>query len=286
MEAVEPKTEIDKTLEGFMHVTAKSSVAVVVPLYGYWGDVPDNPVNGDVLKLVLNRAYSNQHHLYFIFVAHPQSLPNNPKDPSSVTNILAGKAKMGNTKMIPIGREATYAEYVIEGVECAVHETNAQFIVVLNPWVMLQDGAIDAIVDRTNRADDAKVVSGFDVRSLIEPENFDQWRNYAPSEEWDFTFNFCAMPRFVAETLKMDPNYKTHAFLERDVWQQVAQMAFVVIASQRVPIFPFDFPWNEYESKATFEEDRAYFISKWRFDPGINYKDTRGANRADKGGNR
>jgi hypothetical protein len=277
-----------KSLQDFMSVTAKSTVAIVIPLYGFWADIPDNPVNGQVLSLVLNRLYSNSnmHQLYFIFVAHPQSLPNDPKDPKSVSNILMRHAKMGNTKNIPVGRDATYAEYVREGMEYAINETQAQFIVVFNPWTLIQHGGLDVLIDRCNRADDAKIVSGFDLRSVIEGEQFDSYKNNTPSEDWDLTFNFVAMPRYAAEGITLDPEYQTHAFLERDVWQQAAGMNYAVIASQRIPIFPFDFPWSDYETRESFEADRAHFAAKWRFDPGINYADPRGANRADKGGTR
>lgn len=280
------KQPLDSTLNDFMNVTAKSTVAVIVPLYGFWGDIPDNSVNGDVLSLALNRLYSNIHHLYIIFVAHPDSLPHDPRDPSSVTNILLGRAKMGNTKNIPVSRDASYVDYLIEGMDAALNETNAQFIMVFNPWVMIQEGAVDVLIDRANRSDDAKVVSGYDLRSVIEPENFDHYNTTMPNEEWDLSFNFLAMPRYVAEMVELDPNYNTHAFLERDVWQQVAVKSFAVIASQRVPIFPFDFPWNNYEQKEQFDADKQYFGKKWSFDPGINYQDTRGASRKDKTGAR
>lgn len=273
---------LDETLQEFMGVTAKSTVAVVVPLYGFWGDIPDNPADGEVLRLCLGRLYSNVHHLYIIFVAHPESLPNEAGNPNSVTNILIGRSKMGNVKNIPVPRDATYVEHVVEGIDAAIHETNAQFIMVFNPWTMIQEGAVDVLIDRCNRADDAKVVSGFDLRSVIEPENLDSYKNTMPSEEYDISFNFLAMPRFVAEMINFDPDYLTHALMERDIAQQVTRMGYAVIASQRIPIFPLDFPWNDYEQKGEFEADRAHFTAKWQFDPGILYQDTRGAARRDR----
>lgn len=278
--------QIDRTIKDFMNVTAKTVVAVIVPLYGFWGDVPDNPVNGEVLKMTLNRLYSSIHQLLIIFVAHPESLPHDAADPSSVTNILLKMSKGNNTKNIPVKRNATYSEYVQAGMDFALHETNAQFIAVFNPWVMIQEGALDVLIDRSNRAGDAKVISGYDLRSIIEPEEFDQYNNSMPNEEWDLSFNLMVTPRYIAEMIELDPNYKTHSFLERDIWQQVVIKSFAVIASERVPIFPFDFPWSDYETKEQFEEDRAYYSHKWRFDPGINYQDTRGVSRKDKTGAR
>jgi len=275
-------SQFDKTITDFMNVTAKSNVAVIVPLYGFWNDIQDNPVNGEVLKITLDRLYSNVHGLYLIFIAHPQSLSTDTKDPLSVGNVLAAKSKMGNSTFLPIERTAAYVEYVAKGIEYALNETKAEFIVVFNPWTLIQHGAVDVLVDRCNQGDNAKVVSGFDIRSVIEPESFDNYHYTIPKEQYDLSFDFLAMPRFVAEMLEIDPNYKTHMFLQRDLWQQVGQRSFTPITTQRVVIFPFDFPWEDYEGRGEFEADREYFNGKWRFDPGIYYKDWSGATRTDK----
>lgn len=278
--------ELDNSIKDFMSATAKSKVAVIVPLYGFWGDVPNNPVNGEVLKVALSRLYSSAHQLYNIFVANPNTIPDDLKNPNSVANILLSRSKQGNAVNLPVKRTASYPEYVMEGIEYALKETNAQFIVVFNPWVMIQENGLDIIVDRCNRADDAKVISGFDLRTLVEAENFDLYKANIPAEERDLSFDFLAMPRFVAEMISIDPNYQTHTFLQRDMWQQVMQKSFEAVTSQRVPIFPFNFPWNKYETKEIFDADKAYFNQKWRFDPGISFKDTRGATRRDKSGAR
>jgi hypothetical protein len=278
--------ELDNTINDFMTLTGKSKVAVVVPLYGFWDDIKNNPVNGEVLKVALSRLYSSAHQLYNIFVANPTSISQDLKNPNSIANILLSRSKHGNAVNLPVKRTTTYPEYIIEGVEYALKETDAQFIVVFNPWVMIQENGLDILIDRCNRADDAKVISGFDLRTVVEAENFDLYKANIPAEERDLSFDFLAMPRFVAEMIEIDPNYKTHSFLQRDVWQQVMQKSFEAVASQRVPIFPFNFPWNKYETKEIFDADQVYFNSKWRFDPGINFKDTRGATRRDKTGAR
>ena len=151
---------LDKTLKEFIGVTAKTKVAVIVPLFGYWKDIKNNEVNGEILNIALNRLYSNIHGLYVIFVAHPESLPNNLKDPLSVTNILLGWAKKGNIVNVPVERKATYNQYLIEGMKAALDSTDATFIVVYNPWILIQEGAIDVLIDRANRSDDAKTHRG------------------------------------------------------------------------------------------------------------------------------
>lgn len=261
---------MDDTLGHFMSVTSKSSVAVIVPLYGYWSDIPDNPlVKEQVLSVVMKRIYSNTHHLYIIFVANPQTIPSEENNPHSVANVLISMAQAGNVKTIPVARDAKYSEYIEAGMDCALNDTNAQFVVVFNPWVMIQDGAIDVLIDRANRADQARVISGFDFRSLVEPENFDNAKINIPSEQWDISFNFMAMPRYIAEMITIDTNYETHEILERDVWQSISSKSFAVITTQRVPIFPFDFPWENYENVEQKEADKSYFGKKWGFIPEI-----------------
>lgn len=266
-------SSLDASLDRFIHTAGKSTVAVIVPLYGYWNDVQDNPVNGEVLAAVMRRVYSNVHQLVIVFVAHPQTLPHDNNDSESVANILLAKAQAGNVMNVPVSRQATYAEYISEGVAAVLEDTKASFVVVINPWILMQEGALDVLVDRTNFGDEAKVVSGFDVRTLTEPEQFDTFRPSAPREQFDISLDLLCIPRYALEMIKLDPVYQTHKFLERDIWQQIFSMGFSVITSQRVPIFPFDFPWTSYETKDQFEADRAHFSSKWRFDAGLEYSD-------------
>jgi hypothetical protein len=265
---------IDEAVEHFMTQTTKSSVAVVVPLYGYWNDVIDNPVNGEVLELVLQRIYSKVHHLYIIFVANPQSLPNDFGDSKSVANIIISKSQGGNVKNIPVSRDATYTEYVREGMEFALSATNAQFVVVINPWVMIQEGGLDALIERVNRAGDAKIVSGTNIRTLLQPGQegeFDRYHVASPMERQETDFNFLGIARYAAEMITFDPAYKTKDFLEVDIFQSMRAKGFAVISSDQIPIFPFDFPWSDSVDRAMFEEDRAHFIKKWTFDCGLEY---------------
>lgn len=257
-----------------MNLTGRKTVAVIVPLFGYWNDIKDNPVNGEVLSASLRRVYSNVHNLLLIFVANPQTLPSDPQDPESVTNILLSRSRAGNVSHIPVERSASYTEYIRQGMEYALTETEASFMVVLNPWVLIQDGGIDALVDRANRGDDANVVSGFNVRNVIGGDlNFDRYSTPVPKEDWDINLDFLVMPRFAAEMASFDPGYMTKQFLEVDIFQNMRSKGFGVISSQQIPIFTFDFPWVDYESNELFEADRTYFIKKWGFDPSITYEE-------------
>ncbi len=257
---------VDNAIHDFMSVTGKNSVAVIVPLYGYWSDIKNNPlIEEEVLSYVMKRIESTTHQLYIIFVGHPQSIPSDAKNPHSVANVLLSMSQAGNVISLPIDRHALYSEYIKMGMDYVLNETQSQFVVVFNPWVLIQENSIDILVDRANRADQAKVISGFDFRELVEVEAFDDAKINIPSEEWDLSLDFMAMPRFMAEMTKIDENYQTHKYLERDLWQQVFNMGYGVITSQRVPIFPFDFPWENYETKEQKQLDRDYFGKKWGF---------------------
>lgn len=265
---------LETALGNFMAITAKSTVAVVIPLYGYWNDIPDNPVNGEVLAAVLKRMYSNIHHVILIFVAHPESIPNEPGQKNTVGSIIMGKAQGGNVLNVAVSRDSSYGEYVAEGMDAALENTTASFIVVFNPWVLIQDGALDVLIDRANFGDNAKVISGYDVREAITPEAFDLYKTTAPIEQYDLSLNFLGMPRYAAEIMKLDPEFKTHSFLERDMWQRMFSKGYDVITTQRLPIFPFDFPWTNYETKEQFDLDRAHFVKKWGFDIDAKHVDS------------
>lgn len=265
-------------LEHFIAHTGKSTVAVVVPLYGYWNDIPNNPlIEEHVLSLVMNRVYSNVHQLYIIFVANPDTIQNEMGDPTSVASVLLSKSQAGNTKHIPVARNAPYTEYISKGVDYALTETKAQFVVVINPWVMIQEGAIDVLVDRANRAGEAKAISGYDLRSVLSPEGtgFDTFQDLTLKEQWDMSFNFLCMPRFAAEMVKWDGPYQTHAFLEYDIAQSLKNIGFAAINYPQAGIFPFDFPWKQYETQEQYSSDQEVFTKKWGFSLEYNPSPTR-----------
>lgn len=258
-------TLLDDKLQDFVNKTAKSKVAVVVPLFGYWKDAPSDQLNQLTLKLTLDRMYSSVHHVYYVFVSEA------PRLPADVASVLVAKNAGGNAQGVLITKKgATYADYLREGIRAALESTDAAFVVGVNPWVLAQHNGLDILVDRVN-VDDAKIVSGFDVRGVIRSEAFDTQSFQLPKEERDMSFDFFGMRRSTAELILIDDSYKTHGFLARDFWQSMYKEGFECITTQRVPIFPFDVDWAELESSADFEADRQHFISKWRFDPGIQY---------------
>lgn len=260
---------LDREIKNFMSVTSKKNVAVIIPLYGDWSDREGSLLNGEVLYFVLDRLHSSVHNLYEIFVTDPRSIQTDVQNPKSIANVLAARNKQGNVKYLPVRKSESYNESIRVGVDYALNETNSEFIVILNPWVLIQHGSIDVIIDRANRGDTAKVICGFDLRSVIDPEGLDTYQNSTPKEEYDISFNFMAMPRFAADMLALDPVFLTHEIMARDIWQRMFKEGYVAITTQRVPVFPFDFPWKQYESKAQHDADRQHFVDKWHFDPGV-----------------
>lgn len=255
--------KLGETLDEFIGVTAKSKVAVVVPMYGYWSDALSDQLNAETLRVSLDRIYSSLHQVYIIFVADV------PRLSQDLTSIIMGKTKGGNAKGVSVKTGSTYGDYLREGFNVAL-ETDAQFIISVNPWVLLQHNALDILVDRINR-DDAKIVSGYDFKGLIEAADFLDQKIQLPKEEHDFNVNFFGMKRYALELIGVDEHYKTHAFLGRDIWQSMFGQGFPVITSQRVPIFTFEVDWTEMENFQDFSSDEAYFVRKWKFNPGIKY---------------
>jgi hypothetical protein len=258
-------TNLEHTLKSFISVTDKSKVSVVIPLFGYFDD-SSKQLNKDTLKLTLDRIYSNVHQLYLIFVAEEKRLS------PSVGNILAAKNKGGNAKGISMKAGSTYGEYLRAGVTAALEDTKSQYIICINPWVLLQHNALDVLVDRMNRSDEAKVICGFDVNGIIESTKFDGHIYNIPIEERAIDTNLFGMKRVYAEMIPLDTKYKTHSFIGRDAWQSMLTKGFECIITQKVTIFSFNVDWTEFESREQYESDKAYFLSKWHYNVGeISY---------------
>lgn len=257
-------TPLNRTLDDYIARTVKSRVAVIVPLFGYWQDAPSDQLNAETLRLTLERVYSSVHHLYFIFVGDVSRMPSN------VGNIIEKYHKAGNCFGVAMKRKDTYADYIREGFKVALSETTAEFVVNLNPWLLFQHNGLDILIDRVNQ-EDVKIVSGFDLRGVIDPALFEKHAYQLPAESRDLSLDFIGMKRLTAEMIQLDETYRTHYFLARDIWQSLFHKGFEAIVSQRVPIFTFDVDWKELESSVDFESDRSYFITKNRFDPDLKY---------------
>lgn len=254
---------LEKTLSDFVSVTARSKVVLIVPLFGYWTDkMKETLLDEEVLKASLDRIVSSVHQLYIIFVGEPKRMS------VEIQSILAGRAMGGNTQGVAVESGSTYVDYVKAGMDAALHETDAQFIIIVNPWGIVKQNGLDTLVDRINRAD-AKIICGYDLHKDVSPETFDSHFIQIPKEERALTFDFAGMTRQTAEMFELDPNYKTHKYIARDSWQQLYAKGFEVITTQRVLLFMFELNWENLESKEQIEQDKQYFINKWHFDAQI-----------------
>lgn len=252
---------LDKTLDAFIGVTGQSKVTVVLPMFGYWSDSEVQQFDEQTLKLTLDRIYSRTHQLYVLFVADEKRLTK------EVANVIVGYSQAGNAKGITVKTSASYTDYLRAGLSAAMDETKCDYVVVVNPWTLLQHNAIDMIVDRVNR-EDVKIACGYDIKQILNPEQF--MKGYTvdtPKEERNISFNFICFKRALAEMIKVDTEFKTHDFFERDLWQSCFSQGFESIVSQKIPIFTFDVDWELLEKPAAVEADRLYFTKKWGYTP-------------------
>lgn len=256
----------DKEIQAFISKTAKSKVAVIIPLFGYWSDDKESALNVDTLKLTMDRVQSSLHNIVVFFVGDPA------KTPKKIQNYILAYNARGNSQGVKIDKNAGYAEYVYEGLRVAHETTDAAYLVVLNPWNIIQHIGIDMMVDRLNLGDDAKIVSGYDLGKVSNKDEFDieAFENYfmhTPKEERAINCNFFGITRYAYEMLNPDINIKTHKFMERDFWQGMFTKSFEAISSQRIPMFVFDVSIEELENPADVESDKQYFQKKWGFIP-------------------
>ena len=262
-------TELDEKLNNFIAHTSKSKVAVIVPLYGYWKDIEDNPLNLQTLQLSVDRINSSVHQTYIVFVAEPSRLPRN------IQNYVMVHSKAGgNCVGVEVATGSSYAEYVRKGLEAAQETTEAAYMLVLNPWNIIQRIGIDMLVDRLNYGDEAKIISGFNLRPEIKADNFDptefeKLQFNIPIEKYKVDSNFMGITRQFLEMTPLDENIKTAYYMEVDMFQNMHAKGFTAIASQRIPMFVFEVNINELENPADLEADKAYFINKWGFIPEV-----------------
>lgn len=254
----------DEVVQKFMSSTPQSKCAVIVPLYGFWSDAPTEQMTAEVLQVALSRLKSTNHHLYLLFVCEWQ------RTPPEIQNIIAGYQKGGNAMYVESRPFTTYSEYVYEGLQSGLETTDARFLMVFNPWIMIREDGIDQMIERTNRGD-VGIVSGYETKTLIEAKDFDIHKFNLPKEDRDLHLNFLCMTRQFAEIISFDEEYKTHYFLARDWWQSMYSKGFEVISSQFIPVYSFDVDWSLIEDIDWYEQDKKHFIEKWKFDPGINY---------------
>jgi len=254
------REKLDSILINFMKTVAKSKIAVIIPLYGYWSDLgEDNPLNITLFKEVMDRVYSSAHEMFSIIVAEDKRLS------SEVYSSIAAKATAGVYKGISVPTSSTYADYVRAGLDAAYTDTDARFFIVLNPWVLIQHNAIDNLIDRINRGD-AKIVSGADVKGILDADNFDAKIFNTPAEQLELNADFWGLDRQTYECISLDTNLNTSKYFSRDIWNSLYRRNMPIISTQRIPIYAFELNWENFEAPKYVETDRELFIAKWGFD--------------------
>lgn len=249
----------------------ETKVALVIPLYGFWSDLQTQELTAKVLQASLFRAKTEKHKLYYVFVAEAARVDD------GVKNLLAGKGLGGNMLAVGVDKLSSYSEYLTEGIDAALTDTDATFIAVLNPWTIVREGAIDALVERLNKKDVA-IVSGYDLRTHVDTakapsgvpaSQLDTFQFNPPIEVRDFCSNFWGMTRQNAERVTIDVDYITQYFVARDTWQSSRHRGMEVISSQMLPIYSLQVDWKNIEQSTDYSTDMQLFMKKWTFDPQI-----------------
>lgn len=259
------------TADDFISKTARSKVAIIVPLFGYWQDVKGGFLDEDVLDACLERARSYVHNAYVILVAEPQRLM------PTTAKVINSKFVAGNARGVAMPNGSTYGDYMRKGMQVALSETDAQYFVFLNPWAVIQDHGVDTLIDRINIPDNAPVICGYNMHDKLMQkaggdldqagQEFLNYKANVPEELRMLTFNFFGVNRYIAEMCPLDATLKTQAYLERDFFQNVAAKGYNAVCSERVPIFSFTFDWGKYVSREDYKDDADHFLSKWKFVP-------------------
>src|SRR3990167_4702439 len=123
------------------------TVGIVIPLYGYWEDSENQQLNNETLAYCLKNVKSHYIKAYFAFVGERTRLSK------SVKNVIISKSMGGGVSALDVEQHSTYAEYVKEGISYFLEETDASFVIVVNPWIMLKEYTIDQMIERLNKMD-------------------------------------------------------------------------------------------------------------------------------------
>ena len=257
------------TADWMKTIPSEQKIGIVVPLYGYWSDLSSDQLDWETLSAFLANLNSKNLKCYTVFTSEIARASRN------VQNVLLGRSKGGGMEVVDMDRYSTYGDYVHDGIEYLLENTDCQFIVVANPWVMLRKNSVDQLAEKLNMSS-SNLVCGVDLRTLkwgtmdgIPADQFDSFNFNPPmdAENKEFNPDFWGMTRQVAQILKIDTDYKTVFYQSPDIWGSLFTMGLGVIASQFLPYWSFDIDWKAIESKEAFEDDKKKFTEKWRFVP-------------------
>lgn len=261
----------EPTVEWMKTIPHETKIGVVIPLYSYWVDGTNTQLDWEVLSTFLTNLNSKNLKCYKVFVAESPRLSRN------VQNVLIGQSKGGGMEVIDVDRHSTYGDYIKEGIDFILEQTDCDFVVIANPWIMLRGNSLDQLAEKLNMAT-SNLVCGVDLRKL-------KWGEYTdgiPADKFEsFNFNppmdaenskelfgdFWGMTRSTAEMIKIDPDYRTIFYQAPDIRGMLFNLGLNVIASQYLPFYSFEVLWKEIESEEAFEADKQKFIAKWRFCP-------------------
>jgi len=247
-----------------MNVPNIDTAAVVIPLYGFWNDNEVEQMTPEVLSVILSRVKSETHAVYIVLVAEENRTIN------TLVNKIAALMLSGSLVLKKIPAYSSYPTYLMEGLRSALEDTHADKIVIYNPWMIIQEKGLDALLKRIARSD-VGIVSGDNVKGKIDVSYFDEYVNPQPKELMNLELGFFGFNRPIAEMVKIDTDFKTHYFTAKDMWQDTYKTGFQVISTEEIPTYNLDIDWRYIEDRESFDDDKRKFISKWGFDPSVDY---------------
>ena len=266
-----PQSQSEQPVATWMDsIPAEQKIGIVIPMYGYFADLPEQQLEWEALSVFLKSVKSRNLKSFLVFPAETKRLSKN------VQNVLIGRQQGGGMEIVQMDPYSSYGDYVQEGISYLLEETDCQFIVIANPWIFLKEDSIDQMAQRLNTVN-ADLVCGVDLRKIvwdgkvgIPAEEFEVFNFNPPTElnNKEFNLDFWGMTRAIAQVLKIDGTFKTKYFQLPDLWGNAFRASYSIVQTQYLPFYSFDVDWKQIDSEEEFLEDQAKFIAKWGFNPG------------------
>jgi len=240
---------------------------VVIPLYGYWADLPVEQLNYQTLHKFLEGFHFTDKYVKYIFVGEKERLP---KD---IINLFLTKFVDGATTFVNVQAFSVYAEYLGAGLKEALEDPSVHVIIFANPWIYLAPHTANQLVERVDLSDYG-IICGWDKKEDgLTPDEFLQHPLQNAVDRIGISRDLFGFGRIIGGTINFDDNYKTPYYVLADFWGQLHTKGQESLRVGNLAYYSFDVDFSLIEPEENFEEDKNYFVQKWGFEPAdITYK--------------
>jgi hypothetical protein len=240
---------------------------VIIPLYGYWADLPVEQLNYQTLQKFLEGFRFADKYVKYIFVGEKERLP---KD---IMNLFITRFVDGATTFVNVPSFSVYAEYLQAGLKQALDDPSDEIMIFANPWIYLAPDTANQLADRINRSDYGMICGWDKKEDGLTPEAFLQQSPLNSVDRIGVSRDLFGFERIVGGTISFDENYKTPYYVLADFWGQLHTKGQESLRVGNLAYYSFDVDFSLIEPEENFEEDKSYFVKKWGFIPGdITYK--------------